>query len=324
MNVLFLNYSKNDACAFYRSTGIAKNLEKQSGHSITNAQWNEINLDWSLLVNYDVVMMQRPFTSQSLDLIRFVKNFKNISLWFDFDDNLLCVPPENETHQLYNDNRENIKQILALADVISVTTEDLKTYYSLYNKNIQVIPNAFNDLLFDRPELKPREKVVIWRGTKTHIYDMMCNGLAMNKACEEFPDWQFLFLGFYPWFLSETLNKGFLKGSDIILYFNTLFKMNPAVMQVPLHDNLFNRCKSDIAYLEGTFAGAACVIPAFWDVQGALSYTDSDSYYEALKSMLSGEVDIISLNKIAWEYVCDCRTLSKINTKRVELLNSLL
>jgi hypothetical protein len=324
VNILFLNYTKNDACAFYRSSGIARSLEKLSGYSITVAQWNEINLDWSMISNYDVIMMQRPFTGQSLDLIRFIKMFPRIRLWFDFDDNLLALPPENEAFQLYNENKENIKQIIGLADVISVTTEDLKQSYLPFNSNIHIIPNAFNDSIFHRPELKPREKIVIWRGTKTHIYDLMSNGQAINQACEQFADWQFMFLGYYPWFLSETQNKGFLKGSDIILYFNTLFKMNPAVMQVPLHDNLFNRCKSNIAFIEGVFAGAVSVVPYWWNIPGALPYSNPNEYYEAMSFILRGEVNIESQNRKSWEYIQDCLTLSKVNKLRVELIKSIL
>lgn len=323
MNILFLSYNKVDACSFYRSAGVYPHLQKISGHNITSVSWKDIELDWATIISFDIIMMQRPFTGQSLDLCHYIKACRRL-LWLDFDDNLLCLPPENEAHQLYNDNRENIKQIISLADVISVTTEDLKTSYLPFNNNIQVIPNAYNDLIFHRLELKKREKIVIWRGTKTHIYDMMCNGQAINQACETFPNWQFLFLGFYPWFLSETQNKGFLKGSDIILYFNTLFKMNPSVMQVPLHNNLFNRCKSNIAAIEGTYAGAVSVVPNWWDIPGTLKYSNLDEYYEALRSVLSGEVDIVKQNKISWEHIQDCLTLSKVNKLRVELIKTLI
>ena len=158
--LLFLNYSNHDACSFYRSAGIAKDLKKK-GFDIDVAQIGATTLYWSDLLMYDVVMIQRPYTA---DLIPFIKQIKimGIKLWLDYDDNLLDVPEDNPAYTRYMQQnvKDNITTVLKLADVVSVTTNALKVAYQKYNPNIKVIPNSFNDSLF----MRDSQKYTRWEG----------------------------------------------------------------------------------------------------------------------------------------------------------------
>lgn len=325
-NILFLTPDKSDPCSFYRCGGIARDLEKKSDHIITTINWNQVSLDWQFLSSFDIVMLQRPFTKTAEQLCQYIKNMGK-PLWVDYDDNLFAVNPENRTYMTYNapDVQENIKSILKLADVVSVPLEYLRSAYGPYNKNLVVIPNAFNDDIFKRPDiLKKRTKTVVWRGPGDHIYDLMTFGKEINRCAEGFPDHEFIFMGYYPWFLSETQNKGYLPCLDIIMYHHKLVELAPMAMHVPLHDNTFNRSRSNTAYLEITQAGGVCINPDWWSVPGSVPYTDVASYYEALRSVLSGEIDIEVNNRMAQEYINDCLRLSQVNVLRLNVLNELL
>lgn len=323
--LLFLVPDKLDPTCFYRASGIAHDLESKSGHEITTLQSNEVPIQWQILSNFDLIMLQRPFTKNAADLCLYAKSMGKV-IWVDYDDNLFALNPENPAYMTYvkPDVQENIKTCLKNADAVSVPTEYLRQVYSQFNKNIDVIPNAFNDGIFKRGELKKREKTALWRGPAAHIYDLMTYGKEINRVCEGFPDWEFKFMGYYPWFLSETKNKECIDGMDIINYFKKLCELAPSVVQVPLHDNPFNRCRSSIAALEGTYAGAAIVCPDWWNLPGTLSYTDTASYYEAMRSVLSGEVDVNVMNMEAWTYIQDCLRLSQVNVLRLNLINGLL
>jgi len=323
--ILFLTIQNADTCAFYRSSGVIKDLRRKTDDNITLIQWDQANMNWSLITQFDLIMMQRPFSRESLNLCNYIKQC-NIKLWIDYDDNLFAVNPENQTYALYNnpDIQENIKGILKLADIVSVPTEYLRQIYIEFQKNIVVVPNAFNDLLFKRPELKPRTNHCVWRGPEAHIFDLMNYNRELSQIVKDFSEWRFIFMGFSPWFLADTNNKANIPSMDVVMYFKTLFDLAPSCMHVPLHDNAFNRAKSNIAYIEGSYAGAVCVVPAWWNVPGALSYTDGVSFSEAIRAILKGEVDKVAMNKIAWEFVMDCLILSKINIERLQLINSLL
>jgi hypothetical protein len=323
--VLFLTVNSGDTCSFYRSAGVVKDLRTKTDHNITLMQMDQAPMNWSFLTQFDLVMHQRPFSRDSLNICNYIKQC-GIKLWLDYDDNLFALNPENPTYHIYNSPaiQADIKAMLQLADVVSVPTEYLRQAYSEFNKNIFVVPNAFNDLLFKRPELPPRTNNVIWRGPEAHIFDLMSYSKEINTITKEFPEWRFMFMGFSPWFLSETNNKGHVPSLDIVPYMKTLFDMAPSCLHVPLHDNTFNRCKSNIAAIEGSYAGAVCVTPGWWNMPGTIPYTDPLSYYEAVKSVITGEVDKAKLNAEAWSYIQDCLLLSKVNEQRIEIINSLL
>jgi hypothetical protein len=324
MNILFLTPDKTDPTSFYRAGGIAHDLETKSGHRIIVLNWHDIVINWQVLSDFDIIMMQRPYTKVALDCFMYAKEMHK-PIWVDYDDNLFCLNPENGAFPTYSkpDTQEIVKTILKAADVVTVPTEYLKQEYSIYSQSIEVIPNAFNDGILKRGDLLPRKKTALWRGPASHIYDMMSYGKEMNRVSEEFPEWEFTFMGFYPWFLSETKNKSNVDGIEIILYHKMLVELAPAIFHVLLHDNTFNRCRSNIAWIEGSYAGAACVVPAWWNVPGALSYTDAPSYYEAMRSLLAGEVDIKVMNMEAWAYIMDALRLSKINVLRLNVINEL-
>lgn len=324
MNILFICPDRTDPTSFYRAGGIAHDLERQSGAKIVVAQHEQIVVNWQVISDFDVLMLQRPFTTGAVTTIKYAKEM-NRKIWIDYDDNLFELNPENKAFTVYNNQatKENIKQCLKYADVVSVPTEYLRQIYLPYNQNIKIVPNAFNDDIFVRKEPLPRQKKVLWRGPESHIYDIMNLGQYLNKASEDFPDFEFIFMGYYPWFLSKTNNKSFMQGLDIIMFYHKLQELAPAALHVPLHDNAFNRCRSNTAYIEGTWAGAVCIVPSWWSVPGALSYTDGPSYYEALRTCLSGEVDLAKMVAEAWEYIWDCLRLSKVNAERLQIINNL-
>jgi hypothetical protein len=330
MDILFLNYDRTGACSFYRSSGIIADLKKKTGHNIISAAWSEIAMNWATIVDFDIICFLRPYNKPALDLCEYIKDC-GVALWVDYDDNLLCIPEDNKATATYGskDVQDSIKAILTLADVVTVTTEPLRDSYKEFNKNIEIIPNAFNDSILKRGILPARKKIALWRGSDTHQLDLLAYGAPINQAVNEFPEWLFYFVGFNPWVLNiidnslPAKNKGYLKDMDIIHYFHTVMKIAPSVLHVPLNDCLFNRCKSNIAAIESAFFGAVCICPDYWNIPGAISYTTPESYFEALKNILTGNYNVEIHNQITWEYVMDNLRLSSMNVKRVEVINSL-
>jgi len=333
MKILFLSPSKTDSCSFYRAGGVAPGLERMmNGTTISVLQWDQIIISWQTILNYDLIMLQRPFLPEHLQVCEYVKN-AGVPLWLDYDDNLLAVPPENPRHELYNAQvREYIKKMLTLADVVSVPTEELKREFSAHNQNVTVIPNAFNDYIFKNSRnrlLSPqRSPTILWRGSDTHIFDLMTVIDEVSALAAEYKQWQFMFMGFFPWFIKQNENNNIfrLPGIDVLFYFKNGYAMRPYAMYTPLSDNPFNRAKSNIAWIEGSYFGAVSIVPDWeeWQKPGALTFKTPAEFREVMTVVLSGKLDTAAHVGKSWEYIQDCLMLSKVNVKRLELINRLV
>lgn len=320
MNILFLLYDRTEANSFYRSGGIAADLARQTGHKITVERWNEYEVQWQTLMQYDVLFLQRVFTDKALGMLRYAKSL-GLKVWVDYDDNLMNVSPENPRFIFYSKKeiKDTIRKIILEADAISVTTLSLKQNLEHIRRDIWVIPNALNDSI--KRVVKKREKTVFWRGTDSHILNLMSHGEQISTLIENNADYKFLFMGYYPWFLHE--RKEYVEPQDIVVYFEKIQDLAPTLFQVPICSDAFNSCRSPIAFIEASFAGAITVCPYWWDVQGALKYKTPQEYHDNIQSVLKGEVDVDKYSRMSWEYVEDCLMLSKVNEKRKLLLESL-
>jgi len=329
IRILSITPSVTDACSFYRSGGIFPHLEKMIDNLVVHhVQWDRTLLHWQELIRYDLVYMQRPFESQAVSLSKYLKDLR-IPLWVDFDDNLLALTPDNEKYRLYDDKvREYIVQVMQNADVVTVTTAELQRQFQQYNKDVRVIPNAFNDFIFKERMIRPgRAQMIMWRGGNSHIKDVMLFTEVFEKAMAEYKDWHFLFMGMETWFLNGSMNLYEWPAKDVIHYFTNVKEILPALLTVPLNDTIFNRCKSNIAYIEASYFGAMTLAPAWeeWkDLPGILTYTDPASFLEGIRTVAAVRINPAEQGLLAWNYVRENLGLKKINVKRIELINELL
>lgn len=327
MRILFFTHNTIDSCSFYRSGGIAPDLAHQTGWDIETRSLKDSLFHWESLSRYDLVMMQRPYTHDALTMGFYIKKL-GIPLWVDHDDNVLALPRENRmASSMTNKAKNTFREILQVADVVSVTTPAMVQEFKEYNHNIHVIENAHNDRLFGakRSAIK-RSDMILWRGSDTHVKDIMLYAGPIEKAIQNFPSHTFVFAGFDPWMIAKFDNLETLPSTDPILYFETMIRLAPKLLHVPLRNTLFNRCKSNIAWLEATYFGAVCLAPMIeeWIKPGALNYADGNDYYDWLSSVIKGEVDLEKYVNISWDYICDNLLLSKINCKRIEIIKNLV
>lgn len=318
--LLFLNYNSQDACAYYRSAGIAKDLAKQAGVEITVLEYNETYFDEDFR-DIDIVMLQRPCTADTLAICAFAKAM-GIRVIVDHDDDLFAIPKHHINYETYGGSERQgyVKGCLELADVVTVTNKALQEVYQPYNSNTIIVPNA---LMSDKPKRNANDaNVIAWRGGDSHRLDIQSVSKEINAATMRFRDWKFAYMGNKPVFMPKFPNVEHILPMSVNEYMDYLYNFAPKVLQVPLVDDAFNRGKSEIAAMEGTFVGSACIVPYWWNIP-ALKYQTPNQYAECLHEMLSGEIDLTALNALAWEYVQDNWLLENVNKKRVEILKNL-
>lgn len=336
-----------DATSFYRAVGPLQHLKRKMGFQLQVGS----DVNWATLKGTDAVFLQRPSQANHCKIIDMARD-NGKPVWVDYDDDLFAVPRSNRTYRIYNSGniQNNIAQCLAKADVVTVSTETLRKKFSeilelvkaakpeeemnLDSSKIHVVPNAYDtDFAKGEPRTK-QNKLVYWRGSGTHDKDLLLFTKDMKRAVANHLDWTFNFIGESFWHTIEELSSiPNIKDTNIIetesldptQYWKMIYLTNPALVMVPLWDCPLNRAKSNIAWLEGIHAGAACLGPNWdeWQRPGVIHYDSPKDFGDKLDLVMRGEFDTLKLAQQGREYVMDTLTLDRVNLMRQVILESL-
>ena len=289
-------------------------------------------IDWTLLALHDAVFMHRPRTTDHL-LIMDLAHAIGVPVWIDYDDHVFAVPPDNPSAKAWNtpEVQKCVAQIIAKADIVTVSSEVLaRDLASLCQAPPRIIPNAHNARMFGNLAQAPSDNpLVMWRGSETHMRDVMSCGAEIIYNGQKHLDWAWLFLGMHPWFVTDRMpheKTCVAPGMDPLEYFTLLRSLRPKVLIVPLADNTFNHAKSNIAWLEATYAGAICLAPNFpeWRRPGVITYDEPSDFEALLDAILSGGVDLVKTWELSRAAVEENLMLPTVNKMRLRVLEDLI
>jgi hypothetical protein len=310
------------ACSYYRSVGPYSKIK--------NVVFNTLDKgNWSAYANIDLIYLERPVLGVFVEGIQLAKNF-NLPVIIDFDDDLFNIPDYNPAHDFYEkpEIRDNIKRACQLANCITVTTPALKKLYSEWNDNVVIIENAWNNINFpiDRNEASDN-RFINWRGSATHRNDLLEYKNAILKASDFKKDWCWSWMGKEHWMISDFVkNKKLYDESEIIKYFNNLKELAPAIQMVPLHNNIFNESKSNISWIEATWAGAVTIAPNLpeWKRPGIFTFETSSEFFDIVMNLTKNP----DVRHTAWleskKFINENLLINEINKKRIAVINDLL
>lgn len=337
ITILIISPNNTDAPAFYRSIGPFTALEK--GGDIRIVDGANMDINWASLSRFDIVFMSRPCRYEDASIANLVNEI-GIPLWVDYDDNVLEVNEDNPGSLFYSmpQIRQVVTEVLSRADVLTVSTEELAVVYSSLCNNIKVLPNALNtDVCSVRP--KQTTNTIMYRGSNTHNVDLYEVTDELIDLIDGTHGWNWLFMGFHPWWIqyeavkkmthwpSENKDGLYWKSYvDIMYYFNILKEVAPRIFIVPLADTPFNKGKSNIGFLEATYAGAVTIAPKYlpeFNKPGVQLYETPEEFGTILKSCITKKLDMKKANDESWEYVNDELTLDIVNKKRIDIIESL-
>lgn len=325
----------SDANSFWRCIGPMSYFSKTISDLTENRPVQMTVLDetkpfmWNHMMPFDVLFMHRPCRENDLILMRLAYNL-NIPLWVDFDDWLFAIPGWNPNAGAYMNSTTqlNMASALALADVVSVSTSELYRLYSQVNANVVIVPNSYRSDLFNyRNSEQPRQNDVMWRGSNTHDGDLLSVKQGLQNLSHKI-----LFLGQPSWILLSGMKQNAYEiknAADVIVYFKFICDLAPKVLVFPLVDCVFNRAKSNIAYIEAIHAGAICVAPDLpeWRHPGVITYKphDSDSFLEAVDySMELSEPKHLAEVQAGFEHMVDNFDITQTNHIRHQIMSHLL
>ena len=316
----------NSASAFYRHGMPFIYLEKYNNVRVDHV--SNATMDWSLLCKYDILFIWTPYKKNHLDIIEVAKNLK-LKVWVDCDDHLLKINTDNPAYVHYDITAQRYFTLcLQAADLVTVSTAELKNELAGFNQNIHIVRNGFPLELTPIKPSKAIHNFITWRGSAHHKRDLAEFSSEIIDIYKT-KDWVFNFVGEYPSVLHDSNDIPLIKFKhypwkhDVLHSFQTLQMLSSKIHIVPLVDTVFNRSKSNIAWIEATLAGSICVVPDWeeWP-EYTFRYNDKETFKKAIESLIDNNADSNAW-ELSWSLLNDHYDLKKVNNIRKQLIESL-
>jgi len=213
----------------------------------------------------DVIVIQGVQTPAALNTIYALKDaFPAKPILTEMDDDVTWTPADHPAAQHYTPGSRlvdtAIKQ-LKVSDGLIVSTPWLKEVYSEYNDNIEVLPNAIDFKVWDRVKKAKKPGVRIgFAGGASHIEDLRMVEGALKNVLRENKDVRLVLVHCVPDFLRDFPGVvGVHDWARIDKYPAFLGKQDFDIGIAPLIHNRFNRCKSNLRWLEYSALGIPTV-----------------------------------------------------------------
>ena len=317
---------------------------------------------FSLLKDCDLAVVPRPVSDEAFELVKSLKGIDSSKkVVIDFDDNIFSINPlsphyrdfgtkevtvdsEGERVKLWSDGKglfdiernkkklEVSKQILKFVDAVTVTTEELAKVYREFNKNVYVLPNSI-DLSSWKPVKIVKDGMVrvTWHGGCSHYDDLLeikpvFEAVAKNHKSVKLEICGHEFKGV---FKNINPNQYSFHGwvpTEVHPYKQAL--LNADIGVIPLKDDLFNRCKSAIKWIEYSSLQIPCVarnIPPYSEViehgETGFLYNDNSECEMYLEELINDPAMRARVGKKAYHYVTenyDAKSNSEIWAKAIK------
>lgn len=277
---------------------------KEELHNEDQAEWTKVAKENDIIFfNY----LNNPWGFAAMGAMARAHGTK---LVMDLDDSLWNIKPDNPAYKVYHSGSQPIMDFTSIAnevDYITCTSDYLKHVIQNNTRKsadkIQVIPNYIDLKLYNhKPPFKNDGRInLVHFGSTTHFADL--NEPEFNKGIErimkEYPQVNLIMIGAHiprlknRWSSRYTVLFGH---EDVYSWIEGRFKeyMDMTdIMVVPLTNDIYNRCKSGIKYLEASSAGKPGVyqnLRQYSDliqdgVNGFLATKDTD-WYNKIKTLI--------------------------------------
>jgi len=241
------------------------------------------------LMGSDVVVFHRAEEPEYHDLAKLLKK-DGKKIVMDNDDTFRLT----DNHPLANWNpdgskvdhlqrrSDNLDEFMGLCDLVTTSTEVLAKEYREINPNVIVIPNQVDPNDWDEPKRNETDKVRIGLvGSVAMEYDYLhlkdfirelserddveiCMfGLGDKEHRAKNPQVTKVFKDEYEYW--DSIKKEHIPWCPVHLYPETLNSMKLDIMLIPRKDNYFNRCKSNLKFLEASMCEIPVVAQSFKD-----------------------------------------------------------
>ena len=249
----------NQGCGHYRCLLPAWYLQMMTDTYHTTCSWE---LSLADMYCYDMIVFQRHFEDKVKPLWDAAKD-SGVIMVYETDDDFFNIRPINPAFKFIGNNeKQNVRNFMKMADAVVVSTAHLKEQMKCYNKNIYHVPNMIeiNKGFIGQRLYDPSQIRIVYAGGPSHVDDFRGMEASIIKLLDDFGDKiQITFMGWVPECLKVETRIKKIPWLPVGEYLRVVASIQPHIGICPLEENIFNRSKSNMKWLEYTAVGAVTV-----------------------------------------------------------------
>ena len=312
---IYFHISENSGVGYFRQFQVAEELmnSKQANVLINDFTWGEKDMkdvdekQIFAIANWaDIIVTGRHDTADNLSKWGGIKEFFKMPVVMDTDDNVRFVRPSNPGYQGYHPGSEathwNKIAFSRVFDAITVSTENLEKYHSKEHPKIFHVPNCIDFRLWDKWKKKTKDGVIHinFNGSSAHSEGVKIIREPLKKIMEKYENVRFSIPKVYNIYFTEWPKEL----QDRINFYDWMkLKQFPKKMKhlgvdiglAPLADNMFNRAKSNLRWLEYSVQKVPTIcspVEAYKEVEHdktGLLAREHDEWYNAMERLVRNE-----------------------------------
>jgi len=342
MRVALLIYTRPDTSTFrYRAYNVQQATERSQEWKTVYFFQKELNAVFDLLEIADLLVFCRTKWCIEYDYIAHKAKNAGIPVLYDVDDlvfsldylpllvNSLNVPihlddyENNEVHyDFWFADISRIHHMAKMADGFIATNPYLGNKMTdIFDKPFGVIENFLNEeqIMYSDKCLNYKKKMVslnpfeigYFSGTPSHVNDFRKVAPEINEFLLDYHDAVLRVVGFmeFPTYMKPMLEKGRIKFTPLVDFLELQrLTAQVDVSIVPLIDNVFTNCKSELKYFEASIVCTPTIATPIYSYAHSIQHgvtgilCREGQWYGALKELYTNQVNALNMAASANQY----------------------
>lgn len=263
------SFDNMNACPFIRMHTPFKELSKSNKyHFFVYGKELLPQIDMNSIINkkiFDIIVIQRS-NPYATEILKRAKKLK-IKVIYETDDFLLNIKKDNNAYNEMQRLKPGIIKSIDNADVVTTSTTQIANKFKEMDKKVKIIRNYQLNTVKSLKPFKSNKNIKIgYFGTFTHSQDLKLIENPMKEIINKY-DVQFEVIGVAgsesDWYTVKKLPYYPMSSSTFMKWLVSQIDWDIGV--APLVNNDFNRCKSELKYIEYTALGIPTVAS---DIEG--------------------------------------------------------
>ena len=235
-------------CGWYRCHVPGVALMKR-GHDVIL----DHKINTAIAESFDIIVFQRQVHPGILEVLKYANSIGKTTV-YELDDDIWNIDMTNPGYPFWSKphNLEAAQNTIREAKLVTTTTKRLARYMNRFNKNTFVLPNMLPE---EHWRVKPLRKkkgdplIVGWAGSMHHWQDLNILEGTIQQVIDEYPNIEFDIAG-----AGDAIP--FRPHERMILWPSVKIEEYPKIINhfdiglAPVTDKHFNKCKSDLKFIE--------------------------------------------------------------------------